>query len=43
MDKAFDDLCYYILTGMEFPDALWKASTKNNVSYEALQSLYDAL
>ena len=43
MEKAFEDLCYYILNGMEFPDACWRAASKNNVPYEALQNLYDAL
>lgn len=38
-----NDLVYYILNGYEFPDACWKASEKNNVSYNELQEAYDNL
>jgi hypothetical protein len=43
LDKAYDQLCHLIRHEWEFPDACFKAASREGVAYEALADFYDEM
>jgi hypothetical protein len=43
LDKAYDQLCHLIRHEWEFPDACFKAASREGVAYKALADFYDEM
>jgi hypothetical protein len=43
LDKAYDHLCHLIRNEWDFPDACFKAASREGVAYKALADFYDEM